>query len=155
MRFLADAMVGRLSRWLRFLGFDARYEPSGDSHTLIEIARDEDRTILTRNKVFLGMRTDVPVLFLDSEKTLLQIRQVVDQLGLRDRIRPFSRCAECNVELEGIEKEDVRGEVPFYVFSTKTSFSRCPACGRYYWSGEHREKMEKRISEILGGNGEC
>jgi uncharacterized protein with PIN domain len=149
MKFVADAMVGRLARWLRFLGFDARYEPSGDPGRMVEVAREESRTILTRNTLFLRMRTDVPVLFLDSEKTLLQVRQVVEHFELRDRIRPFTRCAECNVELEEVEKETARGKVPFYVFRTKQRFSRCPNCDRYYWGGEHKEKMEKRIKEIL------
>jgi uncharacterized protein with PIN domain len=149
MKFIADAMVGRLARWLRFLGFDARYEPSGDSSRLVEWARAETRTILTRNTLFLRMKTDVPVLFLDSEKTLQQVRQVIEHLGLRDHIRPFTRCAECNVELEEVEKERARGKVPFYVFRTKQRFSCCPKCNRYYWGGEHKEKMEKRIKEIL------
>jgi hypothetical protein len=150
MRFLADAMVGRLARWLRFLGFDAAYEDSGDPARLIERAREEDRTILTRNTLFLKMKTDVPFFFLDTELTRLQVREVIDRFDLRDRIRPFTRCAECNRELEPVDREDARGHVPFYVFRTREHFSRCPGCGRYYWSGEHREKLERRIREMLG-----
>ncbi len=152
MKFLADAMVGRLARWLRFLGIDTAYEPSGDPHRLLDLARREGRTVLTRNTLFLKMKTDVPVCVLDTEKTPLQVRRVVDRFGLRDELRPFTRCAECNTALERVSKEEARGKVPFYTFRTKDRFARCPACGRFYWAGEHASRIDAHIREILGGS---
>ena len=42
MQFIADAMLGRLARWLRFLGFDVLYFPDISDSELVRIAREQD-----------------------------------------------------------------------------------------------------------------
>ncbi|MGC8936370.1 MAG: DUF5615 family PIN-like protein, partial [Candidatus Methanomethylicaceae archaeon] len=49
MRFVADAMLGRLARWLRLLGYDTAYDQTLDDEKLIEIAKRENRILLTRD----------------------------------------------------------------------------------------------------------
>ena len=59
-RFLCDAMLGSLARWLRFFGFDAAYmDPSTDDRRLAERASTEDRWLLTRDRELasIGPRT--------------------------------------------------------------------------------------------------
>jgi uncharacterized protein with PIN domain len=49
LRFVADAMLGRLARWMRFLGFDTLYYRDISDSRLIRIAREQNRLILTRD----------------------------------------------------------------------------------------------------------
>jgi uncharacterized protein with PIN domain len=49
MQLIADAMLGRLARWLRFLGFDVLYFPDISDSELVKIAREQDRRILARD----------------------------------------------------------------------------------------------------------
>ena len=42
-RFIVDAMLGRLVRWLRFLGLDATYEAHIADRDLVRRALEEDR----------------------------------------------------------------------------------------------------------------
>ncbi|MGB9590867.1 MAG: Mut7-C RNAse domain-containing protein [candidate division WOR-3 bacterium] len=147
MRFLVDQHAGKLCRWLRFLGFDAEMA-SGSLYDLGARAAREARILLTRNRKAkeLPLITCLVLLSDDPEK---QLRQVVDELGLCEKFRPFSRCPVCNQELETIRKEEAKDLVPPHTFSTHEEFSHCPVCGRIYWEGSHVEKMRKTIRELL------
>lgn len=56
MRLIADAMLGRLARWLRLIGFDVLYFKDIEDSALIKIAREQGRTILTRDSHFLKQK---------------------------------------------------------------------------------------------------
>ena len=49
-RFFADAMLGRLARWLRIAGFDTRHDPHVEDADLEALALEEGRAILTRDR---------------------------------------------------------------------------------------------------------
>jgi len=48
-RFVADVMLGSLSRWLRLFGFDTLYSNDFDDRELIKISIQDDRILLTRD----------------------------------------------------------------------------------------------------------
>ncbi len=145
-------MVGKLAKWLRFLGIDVVYVQSGNLEEIVKIAQNEGRIILTRNtdviKKLKGHR--VWIYFLPTEKSEFQLKDVVEKFNLWQEIRPFSRCTVCNKPLVPVSKEDVRGKVPFYVFQNVDHFEKCPGCGRIYWKGTHVERLRKKLSKILG-----
>jgi len=49
-RFIADAMLGKLAKWLRLAGLDVIYFNDIDDNILIDKALSEDRVILTRDR---------------------------------------------------------------------------------------------------------
>ncbi|MBI5561588.1 MAG: Mut7-C RNAse domain-containing protein [Deltaproteobacteria bacterium] len=150
-RFFADAMLGSLARWLRVMGYDCAYEKSIEDGALVERAVDEDRVILTRDTLIMGRKkARGRVFFINSNAVEGQIREVRDGLGL-DVARFLTRCLRCNVLLEDAPKETVREKAPSYVYDTQDAFSRCPACGRVYWSGTHGERMLEEVERFLKG----
>lgn len=48
MKFVADEMLGRSSRWLRMLGQDVKYFKASDND-LLEVSKNENRILLTRD----------------------------------------------------------------------------------------------------------
>jgi len=148
LRFVADAMLGRLAKWLRILGYDTLYNPSWDDPYLVRVARAEERILLTRDAE-LARRRGVRVLMLESERLEAQVRQLRRDLPLSTG-KPFSRCPVCNTPLEEITKDQVWGQVPPYVFATQSEFRLCPSCDRFYWRGSHWEHM----TEFVVGQGE-
>ncbi|RLI15012.1 hypothetical protein DRO49_05720, partial [Candidatus Bathyarchaeota archaeon] len=48
-RFILTKELGRLSRWLRLLGFDTVYYDKDNLGTLLILALREDRKIITRS----------------------------------------------------------------------------------------------------------
>lgn len=143
---LIDAMLGRLARWLRILGYDARYNPRWTDNELVRLARAEGRILLTRD-VALSRRRGVRTLLIASDDVEAQLCQVVKQLDLRAEL-PFSRCPACNEQLEEVPRGWAWGYVPPYTFVTHREFRLCPDCNRFYWRGTHWERMRSVLARV-------
>lgn len=152
MRFIVDNNVGRLARWLRALGYDTVYIDPIDDGELVDIARREGRIILTRDMGILRRRVvtlgEVQAIKIEGDEWREQLAQVVRELGLRTE-PAFTRCFECNTELEPRTRDQVRPHVPPYVHRTKTHFLACPSCGRHYWQGTHWQRMKRDLGTML------
>jgi len=143
-RFLVDAMLGRLAKWLRILGYDTLYDPSWDDAQLVCLARAEERILLTRD-LELCRRKGVRVLRIASEALEGQLGQLHEQLGVT-ALAPWTRCSVCNSALLSVPKDEAWGQVPPYVFVTQDAFLLCPHCNRFYWRGTHRQHMQALIA---------
>lgn len=148
MKFLADAMLGRLAKWLRILGYDTAYSPQVEDWDLVRIARAEGRMLLTRDRE-LTRRKGVRSLLIESDSFEDQMRQLLEDLDLSVD-NSLSRCPRCNTALESITKEEAKERVPPYVYARHVHFSLCPKCDKIFWKGTHWERMRHRIDEIRG-----
>ncbi len=150
-KFMVDAMLGTLAKWLRILGFDAEYAGSeAKDSEIVRRSRAEGRIILTRDRDLALHRKGVNALLIESEDLGAQLLQLKEELSI-DFGNPGSRCVECNVPLEPISREEARPLVPPYVYQTQTEFRKCPKCGRIYWRATHWEKMQERLKQMLHG----
>ena len=148
VRFIADAMLGRLARWLRLLGYDTLYYPDLDDREFLKIALREERCLLTRDTHFLGMKNLSKLFFVHSDNPLEQVREVINAFGAGGP-RP-GRCARCNGILRTIDdKGSVRDAVPEYVFLHSSSFLRCEGCRSVYWEGTHLKRFRAMLKGIL------
>jgi hypothetical protein len=149
-RFFADTMLGKLARWLRVVGCDVAYVPALDDAGLVARAREEGRLILTRDTLLIRRRwAREHHFFVMGDHWRDQLRQVVTAFPA-DPARFLTRCLECNEPLEDVAREAVAGRVPPYVHGTRELFRECPACGRIYWGGTHRERMMAELEKLLG-----
>jgi uncharacterized protein with PIN domain len=145
-RFLVDAMLGKLARWLRVLGWDTEYVKGKGAEELLEHARKEERVLLTRRQ---GLK-DKCLIFIETETLEDQLSQLEGPYRVLTNARPFSRCLTCNAELVEVSKEDVKGKVPFFTYETQEHFYRCPSCGRIFWPGSHHKAMLQKIRKLRG-----
>jgi uncharacterized protein with PIN domain len=148
-RFLADAMLGRLARWLRILGFDTAYEPDIADARLVRRAIEEDRIILTRDRLLPTEWRVEGIHVISTDAPLEQLRDVCDAFALVERMRLFTRCSRCNAPLRVIARDAARGHVPDRVLEASERFMRCDACERVYWSGSHVERMRRIVATAL------
>jgi len=49
MKFVVDAMLGNVARWLRILGYDTFYSPHNSAKQNITLSINENRTLITCN----------------------------------------------------------------------------------------------------------
>ena len=149
-RFIADAMLGRLARWLRILGYDTVYEDDIGDAELVRRALDERRAILTRDRGLPEEWRVSDVTVVESEDPLAQLREVAARLRLVKRARLFSRCSRCNTPLGEATTEEVRERVPPRVVRERSRFLSCRGCGRVYWEGSHFRHMRDTLEKVLG-----
>jgi hypothetical protein len=148
-RFVADAMVGKLARWLRVLGLDVLYDSTLDDQQLIALARREGRVLLTRD-VPLASGTNGPErLLIESGDFREQLLQVVEAYHLDPWCSLFSRCIDCNTTLQPALREEAQHRVPPYIFSTKARFMSCERCGKILWEGTHRNHMRQVLEGLF------
>jgi len=148
--FIADAMLGSLSRWMRMLGFDVAYEAHIPDEELVRRALQDRRVLLTRDRKLPNEWT-VPDLYLvEADTTLPQLREVLEAFDLEGSVRPFTRCSLCNAKLVEPTAEQIANGVPAYVRSTTTVFRACPICGRIYWRGTHTDDMWRVLEQHVG-----
>lgn len=149
---LLDAMLGRLARWLRLMGYDARFIADTDDLVLVRVAKAESRLLLTRDGP-LARRRGVQTLFIHSQDVNEQVAQVLREIG-RPPEPVTPRCAGCNAPLESLSKEAARERVPPYVWRAHDSFTHCPECRRVYWKGTHWQGIQRQIEQYNGGPGD-
>ena len=153
---MADAMLGKLARWLRLLGFDSAYEPDIADGDLVRRALGEQRIILTCDRALPEEWWVPAILVLEPVRPLEQLRRTVEAFDLARRIRLLTRCSRCNTLLVSATRDEARGHVPPRVLDAAEHLQRCPGCDRFYWSGSHVERMRRTVQRVLaeaGGRG--
>jgi len=145
MKFVADAMLGRLARWMRFLGYDVIYLKNVEDSYVVRVARSQDRILLTRDRG-IPLHFKVNCLLIHSEDIYEQLKQLLKEFPpSNNKIR---RCMDCNEPLLKIDKEEVKEQVPEYIWIHQQEFCLCPKCRKIFWEGTHVKKMLQHIEQI-------
>jgi len=146
-KFVADVMLGKLTRWLRLFGCDVHYDNTAEDAKLLAIALSEKRILLTRDRQ-LSIRAGKYGYLVQTEGTNKQIAEIVEKFDV-EPVFYGDICPECNGEVVPVSKESVREDIPQYTYRTHNAFRRCLSCGKVYWEGSHRELAENDLKRIL------
>lgn len=153
LQFIADNMLGKLAKWLRFMGCDILYPKNMDDKDLIELSRREDRILLTRDKE-LAKAKDIKVLYILDPYLEEQLKQVINEFKLTLNGQEFTICPECNNSLQQIEKSKLndtsKSKIPKGVLERQNLFWICGSCNQYYWQGTHYSKILATLEKLCG-----
>ena len=148
-RFITDRMLGTLTRYLRFMGYNTvsanGFEEGNakEDTLLLSSAEQEDRILLTRDTELAHRGKERSVL-INSDDVLEQVQQLVER-GLIERRLVMDRCSLCNTPLRTATEEEIaRAE---YAPQDRTGFTFfwCEQCRRLYWNGSHTKQLLNRI----------
>jgi len=152
LKFIVDNNVGKLAKWLRIMGYDTLFFNGTNDSRMVSTALNEERVILTRDTQIMRRRVvtsgRLKAILIQSDKPELQMRQVINDLNLDCRFKPFALCLECNQPLLERSKQQVEGRVPPYVFQTQSQYMECPTCHRIYWRGTHWQAMTRKLNKF-------
>lgn len=154
-KFIVDCNVGKLTKWLRLMGYDTQFFDGRDDFRLVAMAQAEGRVILTRDTRIVKRRVitsgRLKAVLVQSDEPGRQIHQVIEALDLDCRFKPFTLCLECNQVLVERDRGETKDLVPPYVYQTQSQFMQCPACHRIYWRGTHWQAMTKTLKKFVKG----
>jgi uncharacterized protein with PIN domain len=148
-RFVLDGHLGRLARYLRMVGFDARWRNECSDEELTRIAAEEHRIILTRDRGLLMRRAVTHGHWVRESVPKRQLAEILSRFDLYRSIAPFRRCLRCNALLQPVPKEIVAERLPPGVRQQRHEFRTCPSCGRVYWKGSHYSRMARLVAEVV------
>jgi uncharacterized protein with PIN domain len=142
MKFLCDRNLGKLTKWLRVLGYDTvTYTGDIDRRFLKEGVR-QGRVVLTRRRDMAKRNYTGRMYIVCSDTVPHQLHEVLDKFFLDVNPEQFlTLCIACNERLAEIRKADVKDRVPPYVFQTQDTFRICPKCNKIFWAGTHKDNV--------------
>jgi hypothetical protein len=150
-RFVADAHLGGLARFLRMAGFDTLYQNDFADEAIETIASLEHRIVLTRDRELLKRRGVLRGCYVRALKPEPQLREIFVRYTLAPAVRPFSLCLNCNMPLHAIDKAAVADRLPPSVRACHEQFQHCRNCGGVFWKGSHWRRMRALIADVAPG----
>jgi uncharacterized protein with PIN domain len=148
LKFIADGMLGKLTRWLRMLGHNVKYSSKLDDNQLITIAKKERRILLTRDLELYQQATakGVESFYLEGKTEAERLAQLAKRFKIELNIdMATSRCPKCNARVKPILKEKVADKVEKDTFAYYNEFWECPKCGQIYWQGAHWTRIRETL----------
>jgi uncharacterized protein with PIN domain len=148
-KFVVDANLGRLARYLRLLGFDSLYHNDYDDETVAKIASEKHRIVLTRDRTLLQRKIITHGYFVRAVTPKLQVKEVLKRFDLYRLVAPFTRCTRCNGKLEQTEKQEIEHRLEPLTKKHYDNFLICFECRRIYWQGSHYTHAKCLIDEFM------
>jgi uncharacterized protein with PIN domain len=148
-RFLLDCHLGRLTAYLRMLGFDCLYQNDYGGPQMAEIVQQEERILLTRDRRLLMRKTVLSGYCLRSLNPLEQLSEVIARFEMKNNVKPFHRCIRCNHPLEPVAKDVILERLEPLTKQYFNEFKICHNCNQIYWKGSHYAKMQGLIKQVV------
>jgi uncharacterized protein with PIN domain len=150
MGFLLDGMLGKLTRWLRMLGYEAVYMNDSSDRDLLSNAKQDSLILLTSDEELYrtAAMKGIETMLVQGRTEPERLANLAKRYNLRLEIdMATSRCPMCGAILEQVSKEKVKSAVPPATFKVYQSFWACtnPECAKVYWQGSHWNKIEQTL----------
>lgn len=151
---MADEMLGRLARYLRFMGFDTEYARGWSDRDVAVRAQLEGRILLTRDRALAKSTPGaVELRATDIDGQLAELRGAFPTIPWEIR---FLRCTLCNGPLDRWEPpatDPVPSGIPRWRVEEGLPLFRCSSCGHVYWEGSHSGSLRRRLAEVSASAG--
>ena len=144
-RFVVDAMLGTLAKWLRVFGFDTVFAKGMPDKEIVKLAKAENRILITRDR---DLAKSLAGSIYIQQKDLDEQLAIVLKTHPAERSRVLTRCLECNSVLSQLDKSQVKG-VPEGVLERESEFWQCPGCKKIYWPATHWKNMMKKAKSFF------
>ncbi|ETV94644.1 hypothetical protein, variant 1 [Aphanomyces invadans] len=162
LRFLSDAHLGRVTKWLRMRGVDiALFDDQGRDRTkFIDQAAAEKRIMLTTDRKLGQRRIAVVCFVVSSDDPRQQFHEVLTHFGLSAAGTVVPRCSRCNgdgfrmLTSEEVQEAAMRQTIAQETLNTVSEFWQCLACKKIFWTAWKRFQT-MRFQDALDSTTVC
>jgi uncharacterized protein with PIN domain len=161
MKFLVDAMLGKLARFLRIFGYDTIYandlisyynlNPVPDEK-LLEFALESKRVVITKDLPFYE-KIKSNAIILEGEGVYNYLKQLKLKLHLNFKFEMSNgRCSICNGDLiKVLNKDLIVNLVKPESFKNYSDFYQCSnsKCRQVFWEGPHITDIVSKIKYMV------
>lgn len=151
-RFVLDNHLGRLAVYLRMLGLDTLYRNDYHDQELAQVAYQEERILLTRDRRLL-MRKELVfgycIRHLEPSAQLAEVHAHY-HISVPEERAPhsFRRCPYCNTPLQPASKQSIMDRLLPLTKQYYEEFFICPTCNRIYWKGSHIDNVQALLRDL-------
>jgi hypothetical protein len=147
--FILDVHLGKLARWLRFIGMDTLHYNQLEDARIASIAENQDRVVLSRDLKLLMRKKIKRGRYIRNCQIDQQMIDVMRYFNLKHHLRPFTRCSSCNASLKQVDKRELKNIPDKKILARFDAFFQCTGCQKIYWKGSHHNKIDQRIQHLL------
>jgi uncharacterized protein with PIN domain len=150
VKFIADGMLGKLTRWLRMLGQDVEYSAQLQDDELVETAKNNHKILLTRDLELhkKGLSKGIESFYIEGNSGAEKLAKLAKRYGFCLEIdMERSRCPKCNTRILATSKEKIEGKIEKNTFNHYDEFWKCPNCDSVYWQGAHWKGILATLEE--------
>jgi hypothetical protein len=86
MLFFVDAMLGNIAKKLRLFGYDAEYFSDIEDYELLEKAKNENRTIISKDEdlIIHAKKKDIQFIYITKEDEIEQFKELLKKNKFRN-----------------------------------------------------------------------
>ena len=148
-RFLCDAGLGGLARWLRAAGYESHWTADISDDAAVREAMRLGAVLLTTDSILMQRRVlrdrIIPSIWVSPSLTVTeQLAHVLRELEL-PLLEP--RCMSCGGELAEVPREQVKDRIPPRTLRWLDQYFECQKCGKLFWHGTHWERIQRQLHE--------
>jgi uncharacterized protein with PIN domain len=153
IKFVLDTHLGKLAKYLRMLGFDTLYSNDYEDEQLAQIASEQQRIVLSRDRGLLKRKIIEYGHYVRHTQPLEQLSEIMQWLDIHKYMNPFSRCTTCNGLLHNVNKKDIESQLEPKTKQYYNAFKQCAECKQIYWKGTHYQRLEQIVQSITDETG--
>jgi uncharacterized protein with PIN domain len=124
VKFVADGMLGSLSRWLRMMGHNVEYSTSFNDDKLLALAKEEGRVLLTRDLELYKRSTarGIDAFYVEGKEEDEGLAAIAGRFGISlEADLRSSRCPRCNTTIQKAAKTCIADKWRKTRFATMTN----------------------------------
>lgn len=132
------------------LGQDVVYSTKLSDNELLELAKKEQRALLTRDLELYKRANsrELDTFYVDEPTESGRLAAVANRYKIPlDINMDKANCSLCNTPLESASKEQLADQLQKGTYASYSQFWQCPHCRQVYWQGSHWKQIQKTLKQ--------